>query len=200
MFYRIIFLIFYLLLVVFCNFHRFAVCLQSFINIACRSTQRTARIGEGKRRNEFSEWHVAWLAEWHNYAECKIWKLAQINKLNWKAYARHSRAFFGANLSEQLLCWFTLISYPDLPLSTRLGSRISTFIYKNTPENWLGFLKAASKRKHWSRHQKCYSFDQELRCVTTLISWLSFWQLRLFKRTLCHVQSRNRLSRRVADR
>ena len=28
--------------------------------------------GEGKRRNEFAEWHVAWLAEWHNYAECKI--------------------------------------------------------------------------------------------------------------------------------
>ena len=63
--------------------------------------------GEGKRRNEFAEWHVAWLAEWHNYAECKIWKLAQRNKLNWKACARHCRAFFGANLSEQLLHWFT---------------------------------------------------------------------------------------------
>ena len=63
--------------------------------------------GEGKRGNEFAEWHVAWLAEWHNYAECKIWKLAQRNKLNWKACARHCRAFFGANLSEQLLYWFT---------------------------------------------------------------------------------------------
>ena len=38
MFYRIIFLIFYLLLVVSCNFHRFAVCFQSFMNIACRNT------------------------------------------------------------------------------------------------------------------------------------------------------------------
>ena len=28
--------------------------------------------GEGKRRNEFAEWHVAWLAEWHNYAEFNI--------------------------------------------------------------------------------------------------------------------------------
>ena len=65
------------------------------------------KCGEGKRRNEFAEWHVAWLAEWHNYAECKIWKLAQRNKLNWKACARHCRAFFGANLSEQLLYWFT---------------------------------------------------------------------------------------------
>ena len=25
--------------------------------------------GEVERRNEFAEWHVAWLAEWHNYAE-----------------------------------------------------------------------------------------------------------------------------------
>ena len=31
-----------------------------------------ARDGEGKRRNEFAEWHVAWLAEWHNYAEFNI--------------------------------------------------------------------------------------------------------------------------------
>ena len=29
--------------------------------------------GEGKRRNEFAEGHVAWLAEWHNYTECKVW-------------------------------------------------------------------------------------------------------------------------------
>ena len=36
--------------------------------------------GEGKRRNEFAEWHVAWLAEGHNYGECKIWKMAQRNK------------------------------------------------------------------------------------------------------------------------
>ena len=50
--------------------------------------------GEGKRRNEFAEWHVAWLAELHNYAECKIWKMAQRNKLNWKTCARLCRAFF----------------------------------------------------------------------------------------------------------
>ena len=30
------------------------------------------RNGEGKRRNEFAEWHVAWLAEWHSYAEFNI--------------------------------------------------------------------------------------------------------------------------------
>ena len=40
---------------------------------------------EGKRPNEFAEWHVAWLAEWHNYAEFKMrsWMI-QRNKLNWK--------------------------------------------------------------------------------------------------------------------
>ena len=34
---------------------------------------------------------------------------------------------------------------------------------------------------------------QELRCVTTVIPWLSFWRLRLFKGRLCHVQLRNRI-------
>ena len=33
--------------------------------------------GEGKRRNEFAEWHVAWLAVRHNYAEFNLWKMAQ---------------------------------------------------------------------------------------------------------------------------
>ena len=31
--------------------------------------------GERKGRNEFAEWHVAWLAEWHNYAEFNLWKM-----------------------------------------------------------------------------------------------------------------------------
>ena len=50
--------------------------------------------GKGKRRNEFAKWHVAQLAEWHNYAECKIRKMAQRNELNWKTCARLCRAFF----------------------------------------------------------------------------------------------------------
>ena len=55
---------------------------------------RMGSSGEGKRRDEFAVWHVARLAEWHNYAECKIWKRAQTNKLNWKTWARLCRAFF----------------------------------------------------------------------------------------------------------
>ena len=33
----------------------------------CNLKKRLIR-GEGKRKNEFAEWHVARLAEWHNYA------------------------------------------------------------------------------------------------------------------------------------
>ena len=30
---------------------------------------RLILFGEGKMRKEFAEWHVAWRAEWHNYAK-----------------------------------------------------------------------------------------------------------------------------------
>ena len=42
--------------------------------------------GEGKRTNEFAEWHMAWLAEWHNYVECIIYAEwpKEIYILNWK--------------------------------------------------------------------------------------------------------------------
>ena len=46
-------------------------------------------------------------------------------------------------------------------------------------------------------HWQMFLF-QELRCITTVIPWRSFWLLRVFKRTLYHMQSRNRMSRRVA--
>ena len=59
-------------------------------------SDRLKNNGEGKRRNEFAEWHVAWLAERHNYAEFNLWKMAQRNKLNRKACARLCRVFFGA--------------------------------------------------------------------------------------------------------
>ena len=40
--------------------------------------------GGGKRWNEFVEWQLAWLVEWHNYAECNICRMTQRNKSNWK--------------------------------------------------------------------------------------------------------------------
>ena len=48
--------------------------------------------GEGKGRNEIAEWHVAWVAERYNYAECNICRITHRNKLNGKV-----RLSFGAN-------------------------------------------------------------------------------------------------------
>ena len=58
---------------------------------------------EGKRRNEFAEWHVAWLAERHNLIEeFNLWKMAQRNKLKRKACARVSAVpSLAPNLKEQ---------------------------------------------------------------------------------------------------
>ena len=67
------------------------------------SLEHTENCGEGNRRNEFDS-RVAWLADWHNYAEYNLLKMAQRNKLNRKACARLCRAFFGANLKEHSLC------------------------------------------------------------------------------------------------
>ena len=48
---------------------------------------------DGKRRNEFVERHVTWLAEWHNYAEHNIRRMTQKNISNWKV-----RPFFKRSL------------------------------------------------------------------------------------------------------
>ena len=79
--------------------------------------------GEGKRRNEFAEWHVAWLAEWHNYAEFNIrsWMI-QRNKLNWK-----ERPFF-ANWRQSICkgsCCFNVadLTYDDNQKTTKAHCR-----------------------------------------------------------------------------
>ena len=64
--------------------------------LLCTCKQHFLYTNEGKRQNEFAEWHVAWLAERHNYAEFDLWKMAQRNKLNRKAWACLFRAFFDA--------------------------------------------------------------------------------------------------------
>ena len=49
------------------------LCLQAVMHE--RSSKQDFRLmmsfitGKVERRNEFAEWHVAWLAEGHNYAE-----------------------------------------------------------------------------------------------------------------------------------
>ena len=61
--------------------------------------------GEGKRRNEFAEWHVAWLAEWYNYVECNICRMTQRNKLKCVLFWRQSickrRLCFNVNMRWQ---------------------------------------------------------------------------------------------------
>ena len=47
-----------------------------------------------KRWGKKEEWHVAWLAEWHNYAEFNSWKMTQRNKFNRKAWVRLPRLFW----------------------------------------------------------------------------------------------------------
>jgi len=90
------------------------ICIQSRLcSNGARSPEAT-NISEGKRRNEFAEWYVAWLAEWHNYVECNICRMTQRNKLNWKV-----RPFLAPiNLQTQPLfqCWHTMtIKEPRKP-------------------------------------------------------------------------------------
>ena len=58
--------------------------------------------GEGKTRNDFAEWHVAWIAERHNYAEFNSWKMEQRNILNRKACVSLCRAFFVAKFEGEI--------------------------------------------------------------------------------------------------
>ena len=51
--------------------------LTIFLNVTLNDLSTKLSLGAGKRGNEFAEWHVAWLAEWHNYAEFNLWKMAQ---------------------------------------------------------------------------------------------------------------------------
>ena len=63
------------------------------------------------RRNEFVEWHVAWLAEWHNYAECNICRIKKIKLKKLKI-----APLFGANQYSQaatVLLWCCGLDYDD---------------------------------------------------------------------------------------
>ena len=42
-----------------------------------QTSTNTSEFGEDKRGNEFAEWHVAWLAEWHYFAECNLRRMAK---------------------------------------------------------------------------------------------------------------------------
>ena len=42
-----------------------------------QTSTNTSEFGEGKRGNEFAEWHVAWLAERHYYAEFNLCRMTK---------------------------------------------------------------------------------------------------------------------------
>ena len=74
-----------------------------------------SQTGEGKRRNEFTEWHVAWLKEWHNYAKCNIWKV---------------HLFFGANQFAKAATFLMLLArlrWQSKSHEARFHSRLAFF-------------------------------------------------------------------------
>jgi len=64
---------------------------QSSFGVWLEQERKCSATVVGKRRNEFArEWHVAWLAKWHNYAEVNICRMTQRNQLRpfWRQFKR----------------------------------------------------------------------------------------------------------------
>ena len=77
--------------------------------------------GEGKRRNEFAEWHVPWLAEWHNYAEFNMrsWMI-QRNKLN----SKERPFFWRQSICKRSSCFNVAgLTYDDNQKTTKAHCR-----------------------------------------------------------------------------
>ena len=91
---------------------------KSFICVIYRRRWQT-KLGEDKRRNEFAEWHVAWLAERHNYAECNICRMTGRNKLNWKL-----RPFLGPINSQAAAFLIGNLRTTTTTRSTTTGSEL----------------------------------------------------------------------------
>ena len=86
--------------------------------VYCQPKKR--KYGEGKRRNEFAEWPVAWLAKWHNYVECNICRMTQRNfKITLK-----SAPFFGANQSANAAA-VLMLTYDDNQKATKAHCRLA---------------------------------------------------------------------------
>ena len=64
---------------------------QSSFGVWLEEERKCSATVVGKRRNEFArEWHVAWLAKGHNYAELNICRMTQRNQLRpfWRQFKR----------------------------------------------------------------------------------------------------------------
>ena len=121
--------------------------------------------------NEFAEWHVAWLAEWHNYAECNIYRMTQRNKFNSKA------ALFLEPIWRSSQCVTRLIS---IGLSTRsmdddkcTEETSSSSVYGGGYIT-VGFTKLNWNRKQASRHFSIVSHPKKQHLTMTLFPFHSF--------------------------
>ena len=98
--------------------------------------------GEGKRRNEFAEWHVVWLAEWHNYVECNICRMTQRNKLNWKV-----RPFWRQSICKRSRCFNIDIRWRS---KSHEGS-LSISLFRTATKILLAFIsRAAWQHRYYS--------------------------------------------------
>ena len=121
-----------------------------------KSRDRKYMYGEGKRRNEFAEWHVAWLVEWHNYAECNIRRTTQRNKLNWKERPFGANKFPNAAAVLLLRAWHTItikkpwprrliVHWPFLRSQMKI---LLVFISRAAWHHWYSITKVCHWRKN----------------------------------------------------
>ena len=99
-------------------------------------------LGQNKRRNEFAKWHVAWLAEWHNYVECNICRMTQRNKLNWKV-----RPFWRQSICKRSRCFNIDIRWQS---KSHEGS-LSISLFRTATKILLAFIsRAAWQHRYYS--------------------------------------------------
>ena len=119
------------------------------------------------------EWHVAWLAEWHNYVECNICKMTQRNKLNWKV-----RPFLAPiNLQTQPL-FLCQLKYDNNQNATKAHCRLAffhtatkillTFISRAAWQHRYYSTKVGHGRNGRSRSLPLYFFLQKMFARLTL--------------------------------
>ena len=109
--------------------------------------------GEGKRRNEFVEWHVAWLAEWHNFVECNICRMTQRNKLKWKV-----RPFWRQSICKRSRCFNVDIRWQS---KSHEGS-LSITLFRTAKKILLQHESRPLKKRCFGRQRHAHVFQFNL--------------------------------------
>ena len=93
-------------------------------------------------RNEFAEWHEAWLAEWHNLVACNVCRMTQRNKLNWKV-----RPFWRQSICKRSRCFNVDIRWQS---KSHEGS-LSISLFRTATKILLAFIsRAAWQHRYYS--------------------------------------------------